>query len=97
MRALLGDAFILVPVRRTGLGLAELVHLPALVLFRWLVQVEPLYAVAAFAYYTVYLLEDVVPLGPAGYHLLMVARRAETSGAAPIEPAPEHTQIETAT
>ena len=93
----MGDAFILVPVRRTGLGLAELIDLAALVLFRWLVQVEPLYAVAAFAYYTAYLLEDVVPLGPAGYHLLMVARRAETSRAAPIEPAPEHTQIETAT
>lgn len=79
LRALLGDALTPVRVRSTGLGVAELVHLPALVLFRWLIQVEPLYAVAAFAYYTVYLLEDVVPLGPAGYHLLMVARRAEAS------------------
>jgi SAM-dependent methyltransferase len=68
LRALVSDAFTLVRVRRTGLGVAELVDLPALVLFRWLIRVEPLYAVAAFAYYTVYLLEDVVPLGQAGYH-----------------------------
>jgi hypothetical protein len=66
------------------------------VLFRWLLQVEPLYAGAAFAYYTVYLLEDVVPLGQAGYYLLLVARRAETSRVAPIQPAPGHTQIDTA-
>ncbi|HZC79440.1 MAG TPA: hypothetical protein VE258_16920 [Ktedonobacterales bacterium] len=80
--------------------MAELVHLPALVLLCWLIQVESLYAVAAFAYYMVYLmvylLEDVVPLGPAGYHLLMVARRAETSRVGPMQPAPEYTQIATA-
>jgi SAM-dependent methyltransferase len=96
LRALVSDAFTLVRVRRTGLGVAELVHLPALVLFRWLLRVEPLYAGAAFAYYTVYLLEDVVPLGQAGFHLLLVARRAETSRVAPIQPAPGHTQIDTA-
>ena len=77
-------------------AIAALPFRQGLVLFRWLIQVEPLYAVAAFAYYTVYLLEDVVPLGPAGYHVLMVARRAETSRVAPIQPAPEHTQIDTA-
>jgi SAM-dependent methyltransferase len=96
LRALVRGAFTLVRVRRTGFGVAELVHLPVLVLFRWLIWVEPLYVVAAFAYYAVYLLEDVVPLGPAGYHLLLVARRAGTSRVAPIQPAPGHTQIDTA-
>lgn len=96
LRALVRDAFTLVRVRRTELGVAELVHLPMLVLFRWLIRVEPLYAAAAFAYYTVYLVEYVVSLGPAGYHLLLVARRAKTSRVAPIQPAPGHTQIDTA-
>jgi SAM-dependent methyltransferase len=75
LRALVGNAFTLVRVRRTGLGVAELVHLPGLLLFRWLLQIEPLYAGAAFAYYTVYVLEDVVPARP-GWIPLAVGRQA---------------------
>ncbi len=66
------------------------------VLFRWLIRVEPLYAVAAFAYYTVYLLEDVVPARP-GRVPLAVGRQARRDVArSAVQPAPGHTQIDTA-
>lgn len=79
IRALLGDAFEVHRVTRTGLGLAELVNLPLLLLFRWLLPLDALYQIAAFAYYTVYLVEDMLPLGPLGYHLQVVATRRPSS------------------
>lgn len=75
LRALLGDAFEVRRVTRTGLGLAELVNLPLLLLFRWLLPLDALYQIAAFAYYTIYLIEDILPLGPLAYHLQIVATR----------------------
>lgn len=75
LAALLGDAFEIRRIERTGLGLAELVHLPVLLLFRWLIPWEGAYRVTAFAYYTAYLAEDALPLGAAGYHVMVVARR----------------------
>jgi SAM-dependent methyltransferase len=86
LRTLLGEVFDIREVQRTGLGLAELVHLPILVLFRWLVPWETAYQAAAFAYYTAYLVEDLPPLGPAGYHLLVVARRRVADGTATMPP-----------
>lgn len=76
LRTLLDGRFAVRRVTRTGLGLAELLNLPLLVLFRWaLPPLEPLYGAAAFLYYTAYLAEDVVPLGPLGYHVMVVATR----------------------
>lgn len=75
LRTLLGPEFVVTRVERTGLGLAEVVNLVLQVLFRWLVQWERAYQIAAFAYYTVYLVEDMLPLGPFGYHLLLAARK----------------------
>ena len=83
IRALLGDRFEVRRVTRTGLGLAELVNLPLLVLLRWLIQCDTLYQIAAFAYYTVYLAEDLVPLGPLGYHLFVLAVRRDDVAIAP--------------
>ncbi|HKV85795.1 MAG TPA: class I SAM-dependent methyltransferase [Ktedonobacterales bacterium] len=74
-RALLGDDFSVRAVRRTGLGIAELVHLPMLFAFRWVAPLEWVYQRAAFVYYTAYLAEDMLPLGPLGYHLMVVATR----------------------
>ena len=73
--ALLDDAFEVRRVARTGLGLAELVNLPLLLLFRWLLPLDALYQIVAFVYYTAYLVEDILPLGPLGYHLQVVATR----------------------
>jgi len=75
LRALLEPAFEVRRVERTGLGLAELVHLPILLAFRWLLPIEPAYRAATYAYYATYLAEDVLPMGPLGYHLLVVATR----------------------
>ena len=75
VQALLGDDFAIRSVQRTGLGIAELVHLPILILFRWLTRLEWVYQRVAFAYYTAYLIEDVAHLGPLGYHLMVVATR----------------------
>ncbi|MBF6589310.1 MAG: class I SAM-dependent methyltransferase [Ktedonobacterales bacterium] len=75
VRALLGGAFEIRRLRRTGLGLAELANLPPLVLFRWLLPAERIYQIAAFAYYSLYLAEDLVRTGPFGYHLMVVATR----------------------
>lgn len=75
LEALCGDDFAIRRVQRTGLGIAELIHLPILTLFRWLAPLEWLYQRAAFAYYTAYLAEDVAHLGPLGYHLMVVATR----------------------
>jgi SAM-dependent methyltransferase len=79
LRALLGDQFELVRVTRTGLGIAELVNLPLLILLRWVVQWDTLYQIVAFAYYTVYLAEDILPLGPLGYHLFALAIRCDAA------------------
>lgn len=77
VQALLGDRFVVRRVARTGLGLAELVNLPLLVLLRWVIQWDTLYQIVAFAYYTVYLAEDILPLGPLGYHLFVLAIRRD--------------------
>lgn len=77
VRALLGDRFEIRRVARTGLGVAELVNLPLLVLLRWVIPWDTLYQIVAFAYYTVYLAEDVFPLGPLGYHLFVLAVRRD--------------------
>lgn len=77
LQEMLGPRFKIERVMRTGLGLAELVNLPLLVLCRYLLRWEWLYQIAQYAYFTVYLLEDVVPLGPLGYHMMVVATRMD--------------------
>ena len=79
LRALLGGEFEVRHVWRTGIGLAELVHLPLLLIFRWLLACEWLYSATAFAYYTCYLVEDLLALGPLGYHVMLVATRMESA------------------
>jgi SAM-dependent methyltransferase len=75
IRELLGTEFEIRRYERTGIGLAELINLPLLVLFRWLMPFERGYQVAAFAYYTAYLAEDLLHLGPFGYHVMVAAVR----------------------
>ena len=73
LRELLGPAFRIQRVNRTGLGLAELLNLPLLLLCRYVLGWEWLYQILQYGYFLGYLLEDLLPLGPAGYHLLLVA------------------------
>ena len=59
----------------TGLGMAELVNIPLLIVCRYLLMWEWLYQILQYVYFLVYLLEDLIPFGPFGYHLMLVATR----------------------
>ncbi len=73
LQEMLGSRFRVERVMRTGLGLAELVNVPLLVFCRYLLGWEWLYQILQYVYFTVYLLEDGVPLGKLGYHIMVVA------------------------
>ena len=55
--------------------LAELVNLLLLVFCRFALSWQWLYQMLQYAYFLAYLLEDLLPLGPAGYHLMLVATK----------------------
>lgn len=75
IRRLLGPHYQVQRVSCTGLGIAELVNLPLLVVCRYILLWEWLYQILQYGYFLVYLLEDLLPLGPAGYHLMIVATK----------------------
>lgn len=77
LRGLLAGRFRITGVRRTGLGLAELVNIPLLCLTKGLLRSPRLYNLLQYAYFTVYLAEDTVPLGRYGYHLMVGAVRRD--------------------
>lgn len=56
----------------------ELINLPLLVFCRFALSWEWLYQTLQYAYFLVYLLEDLLPPGPAGYHLMLVATKLTT-------------------
>ena len=55
--------------------MAELVNLPLLDQCRYILAWEWLYQILQYVYFLVYLLEDLLPLGRAGYHLMVVATK----------------------
>ena len=76
LRDLLSPGFDVDAVQRTGLGVAELLNLPLLLATRGVSpRLRGVYAVLQYLYFGVYVLEDTVPLGAAGYHLMCRARR----------------------
>jgi len=77
LRTLLGADFTLQRVSCTGLGLAELVNLPLLIICRYILAWEGLYQLLQYAYFLIYLLEDLFPLGRFGYHLMLVFKKEE--------------------
>jgi SAM-dependent methyltransferase len=77
LRILLGPAFTLERVCCTGLGIAELVNLPLLVFCRYFFSWEGLYQILQYVYFLVYLLEDLIPLGRIGYHVMIVVKKQE--------------------
>ncbi|MFN2452209.1 MAG: class I SAM-dependent methyltransferase [Candidatus Dormibacteria bacterium] len=73
---LLAPEFTIEAVHRTGLGLAELVNLPLLLLSRAISRrLRPVYALLQYLYFGTYILEDLLPAGRFGYHLMVRARR----------------------
>jgi SAM-dependent methyltransferase len=75
IQALLGPEFHVRRIVCTGLGVAELVNLPLLVGCRYILRWEPLYQILQYVYFLVYLLENLLHPGQAGYHLMVVATR----------------------
>jgi SAM-dependent methyltransferase len=78
LRQLLGPDFRVCQVMYSGLGVAELINLLLLVLCRFALCWEWLYQTLQYVYFLAYLLEDLLPLGRAGYHMMLVATKEAT-------------------
>jgi SAM-dependent methyltransferase len=74
VRALMGPGFAIDRASRTGVGLAEALHLGILVAFKGLLRWRGGYMVLRHLYFTAFLLEDLIPSGPLGYSLTVRAR-----------------------
>jgi SAM-dependent methyltransferase len=74
---LLGFQFTIERIARTGLGLAELLHLVVVVTFRIVLPWAGAYGVLRYLlHFNTYLIEDCVPTGRLGYHVTLRARAA---------------------
>jgi SAM-dependent methyltransferase len=78
LRRLLGPRFAVDRVERSGLGLQELVYLVGL-LARIPRRAERVGSVVLTLHLVVYLLDDLVPWGPLGYHLAVRGVRMEAT------------------
>lgn len=75
LEALLGDRFDTRRAVYTGLGIAELINLPLLLIGRPSPLLHWLYNGLQYIYYLAYMLEDNVPAGTWGYHMMVKAER----------------------
>jgi SAM-dependent methyltransferase len=73
LRGLLGPSLTIDRTARTGLGLTELFHLGILILFKALLRRERIYKALLAVHLVVYLLDDLVPAGPAAYYVTVRA------------------------
>lgn len=78
LERLLGEDFAVRGAYFTGLGVAEAVNLPLLLLLRPWPRLHRVYEVAQYAYFGVYLAEDLLPAGSWGYHLMIRAERKQS-------------------
>lgn len=72
---LLGPNFRIRSAQYTGLGIAEPVNLILLLALRSGLRLPAVYNVAQYLYFGVYLMEDLLPTGSYGYHLMIDADR----------------------
>ena len=74
---MLGPGYIVDRVARTGLGVAELLHLLVLLVFRVVFAWQGAYVLLRYLlHFNTYLIEDCLPSGALGYHLTLRARVA---------------------
>lgn len=78
LETLLGPWFGVQRVQWSGLGVAEPVNFLLLLALRAVLKMPRLYNLAQYLYFGVYLLEDLLPTGPYGYHLMVTAERLRT-------------------
>lgn len=83
LRQILRPQFCIAGVWRTGIGVAELVNIPLLWLSKGMLRMPRLYDFLQYLYFTVYLADDVIPMGRQGYHLMVRATRVGDGRAAP--------------
>jgi SAM-dependent methyltransferase len=74
VRDLLGPDFAVDRVARTGIGASEVLHLLFRVTFDALLRWRSAYMALRPLHFIAYLLEDLIPAGPLGYHLALRAR-----------------------
>lgn len=75
VRRLLAPSFDLTTIRGSGLGWPELINLALLVVAFGLARNARVFARLQHVYFVAYFLDDVLPLGRAGYHLMVAAVR----------------------
>jgi len=73
-QALLGQNFTVDRVARSGTGASEVLHLFMLILFKGLLRWRGAYLMLRGLHFLVYILDDLIPAGPLGYHLALRAR-----------------------
>lgn len=74
LAARLGPSYAVDKVARTGLGLAEVFHLATLVGVRGFLRGERAYRALLLGHLFVYIVDDLLRLGPASYYLTVRAR-----------------------
>ncbi len=74
LRLLFGERFSIDYVHISALGLAEWANLPLLLLCKRLLRAAPLYNTLQYLYFGLYILEDLLPVPRAGYHLMVALR-----------------------
>lgn len=74
LRSVLGPGFAVDRVARTGLGASEVLHLLFRVTFDAVLKWRSIYMAARPLHFIAYLLDDLIPAGPLGYHLTVRAR-----------------------
>lgn len=75
LRGLLQSGFAIDRVELSGLGLAEFVNILLLAACKGLLKSQRLYNWLQYLYFSVYLIEDLVPCGRFSYHIILRARR----------------------
>jgi len=73
-RDLLGPGFSIDRVARTGTGVSELLDLLLTIVFFALLGCQRAYPRLRFLHFLAYVVDDLVPVGPSGYHLTLRAR-----------------------
>jgi len=83
LRHLFGERFSVDYVHTSALGLAEAANLALLLLCKRVPRAAPLYDALQYLYFGLYILEDVLPIPRAGYHLMIALRHCDTLECAP--------------
>jgi SAM-dependent methyltransferase len=77
-RMLASQGFRIDRFTRTGLGLSEVFHLASLLVFKAALRWQRAYLFTRPVHFLIYIVDDLIPTGPLGYHLTMRARREES-------------------